>query len=125
MTIQILKRRFAEFEAPAGKVFAKGRYKLIKIKGGIQISETPWFDNLILDSGLNPWGTGTTIAGAAIGTDNTAAATTAQRACASTRETGVLTVVTPGLKANSVRMRAMKSNSPATTVCPGGKLTAA
>jgi len=66
-------RRFVDVGMPQNKVAAKGRYQLRKLKNGIYTGEeTPWFDNLILDSGLNRWGTGAIIAGAAIGTGATA-----------------------------------------------------
>lgn len=77
MTIQILKRRFVDVGMPQNKVTAKGRYQLRKLKNGIYTGEeTPWFDNIILDSGLNRWGTGTIILGAAIGTGTATPAST-------------------------------------------------
>ncbi len=68
-------RRFVDVGMPAVGMTTKGRYMLIKRDAlGAEIERTPWFDNIILDSGLNRWGTGGVIAGAAIGTDNTAPA---------------------------------------------------
>lgn len=65
--------RFVDVGMPAVGMTTKGRYMLIKRDAwGVEIERTPWFDNIILDSGLNRWGTGLVIAGAAIGTDNTA-----------------------------------------------------
>lgn len=67
--------RFVDVGMPAVGMTTKGRYMLIKRDAwGVEIERTPWFDNIILDSGLNRWGTGLVIAGAAIGTDNTAPA---------------------------------------------------
>ena len=43
---------------------------------GVEIERTPWFDNIILDSGLNRWGTAASIAGAAIGTGTATPAST-------------------------------------------------
>lgn len=77
MTIQILKRRFVDVGLPQDRIVAKGRYQLRKLKNGIYTGEeTPWFDNIILDSGLNRWGTGTIISGAAIGTGTATPAST-------------------------------------------------
>lgn len=71
----ILRRRYLELEVPRFAVTAKGRFKVLKYKchGDLRVlvHETPWFDNLILDSGLNRWGSGAIIAGAAIGTSTT------------------------------------------------------
>lgn len=65
--------RFVDVGMPAVGMTTKGRYMLIKRDAwGVEIERTPWFDNIILDSGLNRWGTGLVIGGAAIGTDNTA-----------------------------------------------------
>lgn len=62
-------RRFVDAGMPKSAVGAAGRYQLIvRDAWGIEKRRTPWFDNLILDSGLNRWGTGTIITGAAIGT---------------------------------------------------------
>lgn len=68
----ITAKRFVDVGMPQSRVSAKGRYQLRKLKNGVYTGEeTPWFDNLILDSGLNRWGTGTIISGAAIGTGTT------------------------------------------------------
>jgi len=65
----IMPRRFVDVEMPSNKVTAAGRYQLIvRDAWGIEKSRTPWFDNIILDSGLNRLGTAGAIAGAAIGT---------------------------------------------------------
>lgn len=65
----IPERRFVDVGMPRSGVSASGRYQLIKRDAwGAEIERTPWFDNIILDSGLNRWGTGVIIAGAAIGT---------------------------------------------------------
>lgn len=62
-------RRFVDVGMPRLGVSMKGRYQLRVLDAyGIEKRRTPWFDNIILDSGLNRWGTGTIIAGAAIGT---------------------------------------------------------
>lgn len=61
--------RFVDVGMPKSKVTAKGRYMLIKRDAwGKELERTPWFDNIILDSGLERWGTGAIILGAAIGT---------------------------------------------------------
>jgi hypothetical protein len=66
----IPERRFVDVGMPSARVTAKGRYMLrvIDAATGGTVRETPWFDNIILNSGLNRWGTGTIITGAAIGT---------------------------------------------------------
>lgn len=62
-------KRSAEIELPRASMTASGRYQLIvRDAWGKEKRRTPWFDNIILDSGLNRWGTGGVIAGAAIGT---------------------------------------------------------
>lgn len=67
--------RFLDVAMPRGNVGMSGRYQLIKRNAyGREIERTPWFDNIILDSGLNRWGTGAIIAGAAIGTGTSAPA---------------------------------------------------
>jgi hypothetical protein len=73
----LLPRRFVDVGMPQSRVSAKGRYQLRKLKNGVYTGEeTPWFDNIILDSGLNRWGTGTIILGAAVGTGTTTPAAT-------------------------------------------------
>lgn len=67
----ILKRRSIELEC-SSRVGYAGRFNLVKKKRGIIVQETGWFDNLILDTGLNRWGTGGIITGAEIGTSNSA-----------------------------------------------------
>jgi hypothetical protein len=67
----IPERRFLDVEMMMPRCEYDGRYKLRKHKERVVIHETPWFDNIILDSGLNRWGTGTIIAGAALGTGTT------------------------------------------------------
>lgn len=62
-------RRFVDVEMPKSGPTMSGRYMLIKRDAwGTEIERTPWFDNIILDSGLNRMGTGAAILGAAIGT---------------------------------------------------------
>jgi len=62
-------RRFVEAELRPQAVGMSGRYQLIvRDSSGAEKSRTPWFDNIILDSGLNRMGTGAAILGAAIGT---------------------------------------------------------
>lgn len=66
-------RRFVEAGIAPSKVGMSGRYQLIvRDAWGVEKRRTPWFDNLILDSGLNRWGTGGCISGAAIGTGTSA-----------------------------------------------------
>lgn len=60
--------RFLETEIAAPRVTAAGEFKLIKHRNGIVLQETPWFDNIILDAGLNRWGTGAVVLGVGIGT---------------------------------------------------------
>jgi len=65
----ILPRRFLDVEPPSGKVGLSGEYNLRVIRGdGSVKSETGWFPNIILDAGLNRWGTSNIISGAAVGT---------------------------------------------------------
>jgi len=61
-------RRFVDVGMPTSKVCAAGRYQLVKHERGIELERTPWFDNIILNQGLERWGTNFIIAGAAIGT---------------------------------------------------------
>ena len=69
----ILPKRFIDVGIPVNPVSMKGRYQLVKRDAyGIELERTPWFDNLLLTSGLNRMGTASTILGAAIGTDATA-----------------------------------------------------
>ena len=66
-------RRFLDVQMAPGVVGASGRYQLIKRNAfGREIERTPWFDNIILDAGLNRVGTAQAIAGAAIGTGTSA-----------------------------------------------------
>lgn len=70
-------RRFVDVGMPKTGVTMKGRYQLRVLDAyGIEKRRTPWFDNIILDSGLNRWGTGTIILGAAIGTGTATPAST-------------------------------------------------
>lgn len=65
--------RFIDVGMPTPKVGMSGRYQLIvRDAWGIEKRRTDWFDNIILDSGLNRMGTGAPIAGAAIGTGTSA-----------------------------------------------------
>jgi len=65
----ILPRRFVDVEPPTNKVGLSGEYNLriIRADGSVK-SETGWFPNIILDAGLNRWGTGGVVNGAAVGT---------------------------------------------------------
>jgi hypothetical protein len=68
-------RRFVDVGMPKSVAYAAGKYQLIvRDAYGVEKRRTPWFDNIILDSGLNRWGTGVIIAGAAIGTGTSAPA---------------------------------------------------
>lgn len=70
-------RRFLDVGMPAPAVNMKGRYQLIvRDAWGIEKRRTPWFDNIILDAGLNRMGTGTVVGGAAIGTGTSSPAST-------------------------------------------------
>ena len=55
-----------------------GRFKLTatKVESGKSRVLADWFDNLILDQGLNRWGTGAIITACQVGTGNTAPAAT-------------------------------------------------
>jgi len=66
----ITAKRFVDVGMPKSRVTMKGRYMLrvIDAATGDTVRETPWFDNIILDSGLNRLGSGNAIGGAAIGT---------------------------------------------------------
>jgi hypothetical protein len=93
----IWKKRDMEFELP-GRIGLTGEYKLVKWKNGHVVQETPWFDNLILDAGLNRWGTGAIIDRTVIGT-GTAAPDASQTSlqsfsASSTNTTGITTSVT-------------------------------
>ena len=66
--MMILPRKFVDIEMP-GAVGMKGEYRLRVIRhDGTVRQDTDWFPNIILDAGLNRWGTGGIISGAAIGT---------------------------------------------------------
>lgn len=70
-------RRFVDVGMPSAGVSMKGRYQLRVLDAyGIEKRRTPWFDNIILDSGLNRWGTSNVISGAAIGTGTATPAAT-------------------------------------------------
>lgn len=65
--MNILKRNYAEIESP--KSGLTGEYKLVVSNAdGTIAKETPWFKNIILDSGLNRWGTNYIGGGMGIGT---------------------------------------------------------
>jgi hypothetical protein len=49
-----------------------GRYRLEKRRHGIVIEQTPWFDNLITDAGLNSFGTGFSVPRVYLGTGSSA-----------------------------------------------------
>lgn len=67
----ILTKNHLDGELQQKSVLA-GQFRLV-VRGpeGDIRRDTGWFDNLILDSGLNRWGTGAVSGGAAVGTDNT------------------------------------------------------
>ena len=70
-------RRFVDVGMPRSGVSMSGRYQLRVLDAyGIEKRRTPWFDNIILDSGLNRWFTGNIIGGAAIGTGTATPAAT-------------------------------------------------
>ena len=73
MTFQILLPRYIDVMMPKARVAYSGKFKLAAFKPSIGrvVRETPWFSNIILDSGLNRWGTGAIISGAGLGTDST------------------------------------------------------
>jgi hypothetical protein len=81
-----------------GRIGLTGEYKLVKWKNGHVVQETPWFDNLILDSGLNRWGTGNIIDRTCIGTGTVAPATSQTSlqsfSASSTNTTGITTSIT-------------------------------
>ena len=65
----LLPRRFVDVGMPRGGLRMAGKYKLIvRDEHGVAKRETDWFPNIILDSGLNRWGSGGIVTGAAIGT---------------------------------------------------------
>lgn len=65
--------RFIDVAMPKPRVGMAGRYQLIvRDAWGVEKRRTPWFDNIILDAGLNRWGTGNPILGGAIGTGTSA-----------------------------------------------------
>jgi len=54
----LIINRTRELELQPFKSSVRGRFKLVKRhESGVTIQETPWFDNLITDAGLNRWGT--------------------------------------------------------------------
>ena len=68
--MMILPRKFVDIEMP-GAVGMSGEYRLRVIRhDGTVRQDTDWFPNIILDAGLNRWGTGGIITGAAVGTGN-------------------------------------------------------
>lgn len=68
----ILARNFIDAEV-AHKNILEGQFRLVvKNDRGDVKRDTGWFSNLILDSGLNRWGTGAVSGGIAIGTGTTA-----------------------------------------------------
>lgn len=65
----LLARKFVDVPCESRAVQMSGEYNLRVINpDGTVKKETGWFPNIILDSGLNRWGTGAIILGAAIGT---------------------------------------------------------
>lgn len=69
----IPEKRFVDAGVPAGLLTMIGRYRLTVLdEHGNKKRGTNWFSNLILDSGLNRWGTGGVVTGAAIGTGSAA-----------------------------------------------------
>jgi len=76
-------RRFIDVGMPMPKMTMEGKYRIkkfladdVRSDGTVRdqdiIQDTGWFPNILLDSGLNRWGTGSVLAGAAIGTDSSA-----------------------------------------------------
>jgi hypothetical protein len=73
----LLARKFVDFDTPPRTVGLAGEYKLVVRSGnGVILRETPWFPNIITNVGLNRWGTGKIIDGAAIGTGTATPAAT-------------------------------------------------
>lgn len=75
----------------------KGRFKFV-VRNGETLevtNETPWMDNLILDSGLNHMGTGDSVSHCQVGTSN-AAPNASQTALASFLASTALTSSAPG-----------------------------
>lgn len=69
----ILKRRYIEGEVSPSRVAMGGRFRLLAYAAnGLLRHDTGFFDNLVLDAGLNRWGTGAIINGAAIGSGTSA-----------------------------------------------------
>lgn len=64
----ILTKKHLDVEV-SNKTVLAGQFRLVvrRADGSIR-RDTGWFDNLILDAGLNRWGTGSVAGGAAIGT---------------------------------------------------------
>lgn len=69
--MNFLERKYAEMEA-ANRFVIAGQYKMV-VRGedGKIRRETDWFDNLILNAGLNRMGTAAAINGCAVGTGTT------------------------------------------------------
>lgn len=68
----ILTRNFIDAEV-TNKMALEGQFRLVVRSADGDIKrDTGWFSNLILDSGLNRWGTGNVSGGIAIGTGTTA-----------------------------------------------------
>ena len=64
----ILKRQYIEGEVSPSRVAMRGRFRLMAYAAnGLLRHDTGFFDNLVLDAGLNRWGTSGIIYGAAIG----------------------------------------------------------
>lgn len=65
-----LRKKHTEIETPTGRVGMSGQYKLIvRHHDGTVKRETPWFDNIITDAGLNQLGlSSASTSGCAIGT---------------------------------------------------------
>lgn len=73
--IILLARKFIDVDASSKAIGLAGEYNLrVRSADGKLLRETGWFPNLILDAGLNRWGTGGIITGAAIGTGTAAPA---------------------------------------------------
>jgi hypothetical protein len=67
--IWVPRTKIVEIEPRPIKAQMQGQFKIIKRdRWGRALQETPWFSNLILDSGLNRIGTGQAISGAMVGT---------------------------------------------------------
>lgn len=99
----IPEKRFVDVGMPAANLTMRGRYRLtVRDRHGDAKRGTDWFPNIILNSGLNRWGSGGVISGAAIGTgsstpDATQTGLDAQSTWTTTAGTGHNTVSASGV----------------------------